>query len=88
MEQQAEAIVLEVAHPVGHAPELLGDQVLGLAPGVRAPGGEVVEDLGLPALDGLGQPDHLWGPSVGRQLVEEGELGAGGGEGRLGVHRP
>jgi hypothetical protein len=45
VEQQPEAIVLEVPDAVGIPAELLGDEVHGLAPGVGATGGEEGEDL-------------------------------------------
>src|ERR1017187_397834 len=48
--------MLEVPQAVGDPAELLGDEVLGLAPGVGAPGREVAEDLGLPALFGPQTP--------------------------------
>ena len=77
MEQQPQPIVLEVPLAVGEPAELLGGEVLGLAPGVGAPGREVAEDLGLPALDGPRQAPDLGGAGGPRQLLEGGELGVG-----------
>lgn len=47
MEQQAESIILEAAHPVRDAADLLDDQVLGLDGSCGDAGHVEVEDLGL-----------------------------------------
>jgi hypothetical protein len=63
VEQQPQPIVLEVPQAVGDPAELLGGEVLGLAPGVGAPGREVAEDLGPVKLIG-------WGLFVGLKPIQ------------------
>ncbi len=77
MEQEPEPIVLEVPQAVGVPAELLGDQVHGLAPCVVPTGREEGEYLGLPPLDGLGQPEDFGGACGVSQLVEGVEAATG-----------
>jgi hypothetical protein len=72
---------------VGIPAELLGDQVLSLAPGVGAAGPEVVEDLDLPALDGASQSPDFGRAGRASQEIEGDELPAGGREGPLRIDR-
>ena len=78
MQQQPEPIVLEIAHPVADPSELLCDEVLGLSWSVGDAGHVVVEDLGLPSGDGLGQPGELGNVGLGSVLVEGDQLPSGG----------
>ena len=78
MQQQPEPIVLEIAHPVADPSELLCDEVLGLSWSVGDAGHVVVEDLGFPSGDGLGQPGELGNVGLGSVLVEGDQLPSGG----------
>lgn len=86
MEQQPEAIVLEVAHPVPDPAQLFSDQILRLGGTVGDAGHVVVEDLFLPGRDGLGQPGELGDISLGCVLVESDQLPTGGVQVLGGVH--
>lgn len=83
MEQQPEPIVLEVAHSVPDPSKLLGNEVLGLCWPTRDPGHVVVEDLGLPRGDGLGQTGELGDVGLGGVLVEGDQFPTGARRGRL-----
>jgi len=80
MKQQAQPIVLEVAHAVGDPAELLGDQVLGFALGVGVPGDEEREDPGLPSTDGARKPRDLGDTTPPGEPIEGIEVASGTGD--------
>lgn len=59
VQQQPEPIVLEGPDVGGVPTERLGDQVHGVTPGVGPAGGDERPHVGLPVVDGRGQPEDF-----------------------------
>ena len=80
MEQEPEAVVVEVAEPVADALDLLDEQVHRFGRPVRQSGVVVGEHLVLPRSDGLGEPVQLGDLGLRAPLVEDREPTTGMGE--------
>lgn len=63
VEQQSQPVVLEVAHSVSDATELLRAQVLGFRGDVGDAGGVEAEHGVFPLRDGGGESRELWDPA-------------------------
>ena len=79
-EQEPEPIVLEFPHSVAGPADLLGDEVLSFGGTIRDAGHVVVQELGFPRGDRLGQSSEFGDLGLGGALVERHQLPAGRGE--------